>query len=529
MGPTERAIAELPPHLRRFVVAQDHAAYTPRDHAVWRHVLRRLTAHLATRAHPRYLAGLAATGIEVERIPSLDEMNRKLARVGWSAVAVRGFIPPAVFTELQSRRVLAIAADIRTHEHIEYTPAPDIIHESAGHAPFIADPTYAEYLRRAGEVGFRAIASAEDQAVFEAIRNLSVVKEDPEASEEEVALSEARLRAASASVRYASESTRASRLYWWTAEYGLVGTLDDPRIYGAGLLSSIGEAVHCLTPAVRKLPLDPGCADVAYDITRMQPQLFVARDFDQLFEVLDAFDAGLSWRRGGDRGLEEARRARTVNHLALSGGRELTGKVAERIPAATEIAPGLSTALVRLDGPVLVSRDGRAEGKPWPGEVVVAFGDAAVPERGPFDLALPGGLALRGFAVGGGEVVDLRATRDGRPLELPTWALLFVSRDLRSVAGGPADPGAWDRWFGEHGTFTAGEGEARARARKAKALPPALAALYDEVRRLRETGRATRERLLAIREAAAAFPGDWLLRAEVDELLAPGAEAGAHP
>src|SRR5512140_1601198 len=214
MTPTETAVAALPPHLRRYAVPQDHAAYTPRDHAVWRHLLRRLTAALASRAHPLYLEGLRATGIGVEAIPSLDDMNQKLARVGWSAVAVRGFIPPAVFTELQSRRVLAIAADVRTHEHIEYTPAPDIVHESAGHAPFVADATYAEYLQRCGEAGFRAIASAEDQAVFEAIRNLSVVKEDPAASPEEVALAEERLRAAGASVRYVSESTRASRLYW---------------------------------------------------------------------------------------------------------------------------------------------------------------------------------------------------------------------------------------------------------------------------------------------------------------------------
>src|SRR5512140_2883354 len=351
MSPAERAIASLPSHLRRYAVAQDYAAYTPRDQAVWRHILRRLTAHLADKAHPRYLAGLAATGIEVERIPSIDEMNEKLARVGWSAVAVRGFVPPAVFTELQSRRVLAIAADVRTHEHIEYTPAPDIVHESAGHAPFIADPSYARYLQAAGEVGFRAIASAEDQAVLEAIRSLSVVKEDPAAGEDEAALAEQRLEAAAGSVRYASESTRASRLYWWTAEYGLVGSLDDPKLYGAGLLSSIGEAVHCLTPAVAKLPLAAGCADVPYDITRMQPQLFVARDFDQLFEVLEEFAATLSWRHGGDAGLDEAIRARTVNHLALSGGRELSGTVVERVPAERPVAPGLATALARLAGP----------------------------------------------------------------------------------------------------------------------------------------------------------------------------------
>jgi phenylalanine-4-hydroxylase len=528
MSPTERAIAGLPPHLRRYVVPQDYPAYTPRDQAVWRHILGRLTAHLQHRAHPRYLAGLAETGIEVERIPSLDEMNSRLAPVGWSAVAVRGFIPPAVFTELQSRRVLAIAADIRTHEHIEYTPAPDIVHESAGHAPFVADPTYARYLQRCGEVGFRAIPSAEDQAVFEAIRNLSVVKEDPTARPGEVALAEERLRAAAASVRFVSESTRASRLYWWTAEYGLVGSLADPRIYGAGLLSSIGEAEHCLTPQVEKLPLSAACADVAYDITRMQPQLFVARDFDHLFEVLEDFTGTLSWRRGGDHGLAEALRSRMVNHLALSGGRELSGRVVERIPAAAEVAPGLATALARLEGPVLVSRGSRAVGKPWPGEVVVAFGSAGLPERGPFDLRLAGGLALRGFAVGGGEVVDLRGTLDGRPVSLPSWALLFVSDGLASVAGGPADPEAWDRWFGELSSFTEGDGEARARAQKAAALPPALAALYAEVRALRESGALPRERLLAIREAARAYRDDWLLAAEVDELLPPPSPARAR-
>jgi phenylalanine-4-hydroxylase len=527
--PTERAIAGLPPHLRRFVVQQDHAAYTPRDHAVWRHILRRLTAHLRDRAHPRYLAGLEATGIEVERISSLDEMNVKLARVGWSAVGVRGFIPPAVFTELQSRRVLAIAADIRTHEHIEYTPAPDIVHESAGHAPFIADPVYAEYLQRSGEVGFRAIASVEDQAVFEAIRNLSVVKEDPSAGAEEVAHAEQRLAAAAASVRYVSESTRASRLYWWTAEYGLVGELEAPRLYGAGLLSSIGEAVHCLTPAVKKLPLTAACADVAYDITRMQPQLFVARDFDQLFEVLEEVAATLSWKRGGDHGLEEARRARSVNHLALSGGRELSGRVVARVVAEgeIEIASGLRTALARLDGPVLVSRGGTAEGKPWTGDVVVVFGRGQVPERGAFDVTFPSGLSLQGFAIGGAEVVNLRGAISGRPLELPSWALLFLSEDLRSVAGGPADPGAWDRWFGELSSFGEGEGEERARAHKAAALPPRLAALYAEVRRLRESGAPSRERLAAIREAAVAFPQEWLLRAEVDELLGEVAGAAA--
>ncbi|MBM7112213.1 aromatic amino acid hydroxylase [Archangium primigenium] len=523
MNATERTLARLPPHLRRFVVSQDYAAYTPRDQAVWRHVLGQLRAHLATKAHPVYLEGLEATGIGMDRIPSMEEMNERLSALGWGAVSVRGFIPPAVFTELQSLGVLAIAADIRTHEHIQYTPAPDIVHESAGHAPILAHARYAEYLKRCGLVGFKAISTIEDEAVFQAIRHLSIVKEDPTATPAEVQHAEARLHAANQSRRYVSESTRASRLYWWTAEYGLIGALDAPRIYGAGLLSSIGEARHCFTSEVRKVPLDASCADTEYDITRMQPQLFVARDFEHLFEVLEAFESTLAFKRGGDHGLQEALRARTVNHLVLADGRELTGRVVEALPGPHPVAEGLSTALVRLEGPVLLSRGGQAQGKPWSGLALVAFGEGSLPEQGDFRVTLPSGLTLEGFAVGGGEVLNLRGTLAGQTLDLPNVAQLFLSAGLPSVAGGPADPAAWDHWFGELNAFTEGEGESQARARKASALPTPLAALYREVRALRESHAFDTKRLEQLSRATTAFPEDWLLRQELEELRAPRA------
>jgi len=523
MTSTEYAIAQLPPHLRRYVVAQDYDAYTPRDQATWRHVLRRLTLHLRDKAHASYLRGLEGAGIGMERIPSLDEMNEKLSRIGWSAVAVRGFVPPAVFTELQSLRVLAIAADIRSAEHIAYTPAPDIIHESAGHAPILMDPRYAEYVQRCGVVGFKTIASVEDQAVYEAIRNLSVVKEDPSATPEDVQNAEARLRAAGASRRYVSESTRASRLYWWTAEYGLVGELEAPRIYGAGLLSSIGEAEHCLTASVAKVPLSLVCTETEYDITTMQPQLFVAQDFDQLFELVEAFEATLAWKRGGDFGLQEALRARTVNHLVLSNGLEISGRVGQLI-AGTNHSEPLTTALARLDGPVLLSQAGQSgDRRPWPGEALVAFGcDLELP-RGDFKIDLPSGLSLSGFGIGENEVIHLSAQLGGQRLELPSWTQLFFSRGLPSVAGGPADPGAWDRWFGDLNAFAAGEGEQRARQRKAEALEPELAALYAQIRHHRESGGLEPEVNLAARVAR--YPYEWLLQEEFAELCTARKEA----
>ena len=511
------ALATLPPHLARYVVAQDYQAYTPRDHAVWRHILGRLTAHLKDKAHPSYLEGLAAAGIGLERIPSLADMNRQLARLGWRAAAVRGFIPPAVFTEMQARGVLAIAEDIRTHEHIEYTPAPDIVHESAGHAPILKDARYAEYLKRCGVAGFKAIASREDRAVFEAIRHLSVVKEDPAASPEDVRLAESRLQAALDSRGYVSESTKASRLYWWTAEYGLVGSLERPRLYGAGLLSSIGEASHCLGDDVERVPFSLACVDQDFDITRMQPKLFVARDFDHLFEVLGQFEATLAWKRGGAFGLEEARRARTVNHLLLSDGLEVTGQVTRWFPGEDG-----DPLLAILEGPAMASRGGLSlQAEPWPGTVLVGFGPAGSPGPGPFTLTLDGGLSLSGVRVGEHEVRELQGRFQGRPLELPGTALLFMAAGLPGVAGGPADPEAWDRWFGEAETFSTGEAETLARRRKAEALPARLGALYLEVARMRESGRLDPGRLGEIQAELGQYPDDWLLRHDVGELLAP--------
>lgn len=270
---------------------------------------------------------------------------------------------------------------------------------------------------------------------------------------------------------------------------------------------------------MRRLPLSPACVDQDYDITRMQPQLFVARDFDHLFEVVDAFAATLAWKRGGDYGLEEAIRAGTVNHLLLPGGLQVAGQVVRRVPGPA-VREGLRTRLAVLEGPVQVARNGLSlASEPWPGPALVAFGPDPRDRPGPFALALPGGLELTGVRRDGHRVEDLRGTLGGEPLDLPATALLVTAGDLPGVAGGPADPGAWDRWFGDREAFAAGEAETLARRRKAAALAPRLADLYREVARMRESGRVDRGRLAAIRAELPAFPDDWLLDREVGELL----------
>jgi len=117
-------------------------------------------------------------------------MNDILARIGWAAVTVDGFIPPAAFMEFQAYKVLVIAANVRQIHHIEYTPAPDILHEAAGHAPIIADEEYANYLQHVGAVGAKAMSSRKDFELYEAIRHLSILKEAPHSDPKEITLAE---------------------------------------------------------------------------------------------------------------------------------------------------------------------------------------------------------------------------------------------------------------------------------------------------------------------------------------------------
>lgn len=324
-------IDKLPPHLKQFIVDQDYSHYTPIDQAVWRYVMRQNYCYLSKVAHGSYVEGLQKTGIGIDHISQMYGMNRILKEIGWAAVAVDGFIPPSAFMEFQAYKILVIAADIRQLEHIQYTPAPDIIHEAAGHAPIIADPEYAEYLRLFGEIGSKAFSSAQDYDLYEAVRHLSIIKEFPNATAEEIAEAEQRLEQVSANMGEPSEMARIRNLHWWTVEYGLIGKPEDCKIYGAGLLSSIGESVSCMQPDVKKIPYTIAAADTSFDITKQQPQLFVTPSFKQLVEVLEEFAESLALRRGGLYGLEVAIKSKNVGTVVYSSGLQVSGVFDEAI------------------------------------------------------------------------------------------------------------------------------------------------------------------------------------------------------
>lgn len=538
------AVAALPKHLLQFAVDQRFDEYTPVDHAVWRFIMRQNMFFLKEYAHKVYFQGLLETGISNERIPRIDEMNEILGRIGWGAVAVDGFIPPAAFMEFQAYKVLVIACDMRQIHHIEYTPAPDIVHEAAGHAPIIVDREYSNYLQRFGEIGAKAMSSKRDFELYQAIRHLSILKElpNPDPKQLEDATREVEYR--QANLGAPSEMGLISRLHWWTVEYGLIGTLEDPRIYGAGLLSSIGESVSCLEANVKKLPYTVDAANQAFDITSKQPQLFVTPDFDHLRNVLEEFASRMAFTVGGLEGVEKAIECNNPATCEYSSGLQVTGVFTE------VLTDGAKNAIyLRSTGPSALAfqneeleghgRSYHAEGfgspiGSWKGieKAPETLSDADLGEAGVIEgknarIEFASGVLVEGdlckIVRREGKLLLLtfencRVTYKDRVLFEPAWGTfdMAVGERIVSVFNGAADKDAYNE--------VALVPKDRTIKVPSDAKRKKLENLYHQVRDIRDR-KVGYERLGEIWETQQAdHADDWLLSMEIFEILDEAAE-----
>ncbi|MBT8284762.1 MAG: aromatic amino acid hydroxylase [Flavobacteriaceae bacterium] len=529
---------KLPEHLKQYIKPQNYEEYTAIDQAVWRYVMRKNVDYLSEVAHQSYLEGLKLTGISIDHIPNMYGMNRILKEIGWAAVAVDGFIPPSAFMEFQAYNVLVIAGDIRQLEHIEYTPAPDIIHEGAGHAPIIANPEYAEYLRRFGEIGCKAISNAKDHELYEAVRHLSIIKEASGTPQASIDDAEAKIEELQNNMGEPSEIALIRNLHWWTVEYGLIGTIEHPKIYGAGLLSSIGESAWCMTDKVKKVPYSIEAAHTSFDITKPQPQLFVTPDFAYLSQVLEEFANTMALRKGGLSGVKKVIASRELCTLELSTGLQISGafnKVIEHQNQAVYIQTEGPTALSYREKE-LVGHSTKHHPDGFGSPIGKLKGiNLAIEDMSPRDLKayniyegerisleFEGGIKVEGEIITGtrnlrGEIIlitfkDCTVTHGDTVLFDPSSGLynMAVGEKIVSAFNGPADLASFDLITHEV-TSTTIKPVISPERRK-------LQLLYRQIREFREGTNTTISRNKVFKEICNNYPDDWLLSVELYEL-----------
>jgi phenylalanine-4-hydroxylase len=440
--------------------------------------------------------------------------------------------------EFQAYNVLVIAADIRPIDQIEYTPAPDIIHEAAGHAPIIADENYSEYLVKFGEIGSKAFSSKRDYQLYEAIRHLSIVKADPYSAKEEIAEALTLLTSLEKDMGKPSEMALIRNLHWWTVEYGLIGDLTNPKIYGAGLLSSIGESYSALNGNAKWLPYSLDAKNYSFDITTKQPQLFVTPDFQTLTSVLEEFADSMALRRGGLYGVHAAINSGNTATCVYSSGLQVSGTFTEAkeldkepvylITQGPSIlsykdkkleghgkdyhAAGFGSPVGKLKGqakPIEMMTEGEARDAGFiPGQKVTLEFASGVIVAGQLESILrrDGMIILMSFR-------DCSVTYHGKVLFQPEWGMydMAIGERIVSAFNGPADAAGFEL------TYPAPEEKTHKIEHDLKSRN--LFKLYGEIRLIRESG-SRFEHLPAIWNSVKNdHPDDWLLAMEIYELL----------
>ena len=223
------------------IVEQPWADYTPTDHEVWATLFRRQREVLRGRACREFLENQERFGMSPDAIPKFDDLNKVLkAGTGWEIVGVEGLLPDEVFFDHLANRRFPVSWWIRKPEQLDYLSEPDLFHDLFGHVPMLLNPVFADYVQAYGLGGVKAFKLGPD-----ALMNLT-------------------------------------RLYWYTVEFGLIGTPEGLRIYGSGIVSSKGESVYCLE--------SDSPNRIGFDLERIMRTRYKIDTYQQTYFVIDSFE-----------------------------------------------------------------------------------------------------------------------------------------------------------------------------------------------------------------------------------------------
>src|SRR5690349_16685889 len=174
-------------------ITQAYEHYSQENHEAWQALYSRIRPRWERYANDHFLRGIEALNLPSDRIPRLDEINRRLKPLtGFQAKAVSGYVPGFLFFDCLRRREFPTTITIRPVDRMDYLPEPDIFHDVAGHVPMHTERAFADTLVRFGDCAHTAVEMA-------------------------------------ASIRDPREQTRRltslmramSRFFWFTVEFGL--------------------------------------------------------------------------------------------------------------------------------------------------------------------------------------------------------------------------------------------------------------------------------------------------------------------
>ena len=227
---------------------QIYSNYTEEDFAVWKRLYEKQMYNLQGKVVDEFNLGIAHLNFNADEIPNFEKINNKLlALTGWSIKTVPNLAEADLFFEQLSKRRFTSTCWLRSMEEFDYLQEPDMFHDVFAHVPMLCNKKYTDFFHKIGQLA----TSFHNQ---EAIKMLQ-------------------------------------RLYWYTIEFGVLQTKDDLKIYGAGIISSVGEINNVYGGLAQIKPFNiQEVLHTPFEIDKVQPLYFYIESFDQLQKALDGIE-----------------------------------------------------------------------------------------------------------------------------------------------------------------------------------------------------------------------------------------------
>lgn len=219
---------------------QNMKAYTAEDLKVWKTLFERQEVNLLDKVCVEYrqAAKNMSDVLNANEIPDFKKVNEWFkSSTEWQIEVVPGLIPVDQFFVLLAEKKFCSSTWLRTMKQLDYLEEPDMFHDTFGHIPLLSDPIFSKFMQRFGEIGVRNLDN------FDFLQQLQ-------------------------------------RLYWYTIEFGMIN-IDDPKIYGAGIISSFGETNRSISKEIHK---------IAFDMDEILMKTFKTDEVQNEYVCIDSFE-----------------------------------------------------------------------------------------------------------------------------------------------------------------------------------------------------------------------------------------------
>ncbi|MBN9485326.1 MAG: hypothetical protein BGO70_02595 [Bacteroidetes bacterium 43-93] len=231
---------------------QVYELYTPEDFKVWDTLFNRQMQYLHQYGSGLYLDSVKRIGFNALEIPDIKKTSERLyCATGWQVTVAPELVPQKSFFTFLSQKVFPVTCWLRTMAELDYLEEPDMFHDVFGHLPLLMDDAYAGFMEGIGKLAIKWIDTPEAISLL-------------------------------------------GRIYWFTIEFGLLKEKGTPKIFGAGIVSSLGETINSISNSIAKNEFDLNtmiATDYRTDI--LQDRYFVMESTEQLYKSLPAIEGAL--------------------------------------------------------------------------------------------------------------------------------------------------------------------------------------------------------------------------------------------